>query len=103
MTAPSPRRRDTDLAAHAALLRPSVLAVESLNADGSSRARGAGFFVGDGRVVTARHLLEGAASARCRLSSGKDLPVRGVLAEDAESGVAVVSIESPGATIRPLA
>src|SRR5688572_14896788 len=97
MTPPPQRRKDTDLAAHAALLKPSVLSVEALAPDGSVAARGAGFLAGDGRVVTARHLLEGAASVRCRLATGKELPARAVLAEDRVSGVAVLAVDTAGA------
>ncbi len=95
-------RKDSGLAAHAALVRPSVLSVEALGPDGAPRARGAGFFVGDGRLITSRHLLEGAAGARCRLSSGKDFTAKSILAEDASSGLAVLSVDLSGGALRPL-
>src|SRR5258706_13553032 len=102
MATPGSGRKDTDLAAHAALVRPSVLSVESLGPDGSPLAKGAGVFVGDGRVVTSRHLLEGSSGARCRVASGKIFPAKGVLAEDAASGLALLSVDLAGASLRPL-
>ncbi|HEU4395981.1 MAG TPA: trypsin-like peptidase domain-containing protein, partial [Planctomycetota bacterium] len=100
---PDPGRRpDSDLSAHASLVRPSVFAVEALGADGGVLARGAGFLVGDGRVATARHLLEGAASARVRTAAGKEHPATGLLAEDAGTGLALLLVPMPKGGAKPL-
>ena len=56
-------------------LRRAVVTIHALDADGSSMASGTGFFVfyngGEGLVVTAAHVLEGASGCSIELTNGE--------------------------------
>ena len=56
-------------------LRRAVVTIHALDADGSSMASGTGFFVfyngAEGLIVTAAHVLEGAAGCSVELTSGE--------------------------------
>lgn len=83
-------------------IKPSAVAVETFDARGEKLSRGSGFFVENDRVVTNRHVLEGAHRAEIHSSTGTVFPVRGVLAVDAEGDIALLKIDPPATPIRPL-
>src|SRR5687767_7824499 len=63
-------------------IKPSAVAIETFDARGEKLSRGSGFFIDYDRVVTNRHLLDGAYRAEVHLTSGSNFPVRSVLAVD---------------------
>lgn len=83
-------------------IKPSAVAVETFDARGEKLSRGSGFFVENDRIVTNRHVLEGAHRAEVHSSTGTVFPVKGVLAVDAEGDLALLKIDPPATPIRPL-
>ncbi len=83
-------------------IKPSAVAVETFDARGQKLSRGSGFFVETDRIVTNRHVLEGAHRAEVHSSTGMVFPVKGVLAVDAEGDIALLKIDPPATPIRPL-
>jgi len=83
-------------------IKPSAVAIETFDARGEKLSRGSGFFVETDRIVTNRHVLEGAFRAEVHSSTGAVFPVKGVLAIDAEGDLALLKIDAPNAQIRPL-
>src|ERR1051326_5725113 len=83
-------------------IKPSAVAIETFDARGEKLSRGSGFFVEADRIVTNRHVLEGAYRAEIHSSTGTVYPVKGVLAVDAEGDIALLKIDAPANQIRPL-
>ena len=83
-------------------IKPSAVAIVTFDNHGESLSRGSGFFIDVDRVVTNRHVIEGAYRAEVHSSTGNVYPVKGVLAVDAEGDVALLRIEAPPNLIRPL-
>src|SRR5215510_11928856 len=83
-------------------IKPSAVAVETFDARGEKLTRGSGFFIDVDRIVTNRHVIEGAARAEIHSSSGNVYPVKAVLAVDAEGDIALLKIDAPPTQIRPL-
>lgn len=83
-------------------IKPSAVAIETFDARGEKLTRGSGFFIDFDRLVTNRHVIDGAYRAEVHLSTGSSFPVRNVLAVDAEADIALLKIEAPKALIRPL-
>jgi len=83
-------------------IKPSAVAIETFDSRGEKLSRGSGFFVEADRIVTNRHVLEGAYRAEVHSSTGTVYPVRGVLAVDAEGDIALLKIDVPVNQIRPL-
>src|ERR1044071_2197316 len=84
-------------------IKPSAVAIETFDARNEKLSRGSGFFIDTDRVVTNRHVIEGAARAEVHSSEGSVFPVKGVLAVDAEGDIALLKVEAPPNLIRPLA
>ena len=76
-------------------IKPSAVAIETYDARGEQLSRGSGFFIESDRIVTNRHVIEGAYRAEIHSSTGAVFPVKGVLAVDAEGDLAVLKIDSP--------
>ena len=83
-------------------IKPSAVAIETFDARGEKLTRGSGFFIDKDRVVTNRHVIEGAYRAEVHLNSGNTFPVKNVLAVDAEGDVALLKVEAPPNLVRPL-
>lgn len=83
-------------------IKPSAVAIETFDARGEKLARGSGFFIDTDRIVTNRHVIEGAHRAEIHSSTGAVIPVKGVLAVDAEGDIALLKIDPPTPQIRPL-
>lgn len=83
-------------------IKPSAVAIETFDARGEKLARGSGFFVDVDRVVTNRHVIDGAFRAEVHLNSGHTFPVKSVLAIDAEGDVALLKVDAPANVVRPL-
>src|SRR5918998_2649269 len=100
---PTPIRASQDLLPELVRrIKPSAVAVETFDAKGEKLSRGSGFFVETDRIVTNRHVLEGAHRAEVHSSTGAVFPVKGVLAVDAEGDLALLKIDVPSPPIRPL-
>ena len=82
--------------------KPSAVAIETFDARGEKLSRGSGFFIDYDRVVTNRHVIDGAYRAEVHLNSGTNFPVRTVLAVDAEGDVALLKVDAPRQLVRPL-
>src|SRR5712692_1267139 len=83
-------------------IKPSAVAIETFDAHGEKLSRASGFFIDVDRVVTNRHVIEGAYRAEVHLNSGNSFPVKSVLAVDAEGDVALLKVEAPLNQVRPL-
>ena len=83
-------------------IKPSAVSIETFDARGEKLSRGSGFFIDVDRVVTNRHVIEGAYRADVHLNSGHTFQVRNVLAVDAEGDVALLRVEAPANLVRPL-
>ena len=83
-------------------IKPSAVAIETFDARGEKLSRGSGFFIDKDRVVTNRHVIDGAFRAEVHLNSGNRFPVKGVVAVDAEGDVALLKVEAPANQVRPL-
>ncbi len=84
------------------LIKPSAVAIETYDGRGEKLSRGSGFFIAPDRVVTNRHVIDGAYRAEVHLTSGKVYQVKGVLRVDAEGDLALLKIEAPPNLARPL-
>ena len=83
-------------------IKPSAVAIETFDARGEKLSRGSGFFIDADRIVTNRHVIEGAHRAEVHSSTGVVMPVKGVLAVDAEGDIALLKIDPPTPQVRPL-
>ena len=83
-------------------IKPSAVAIETFDSRGEKLSRGSGFFVEADRIITNRHVIEGAFRADVHSSTGAVYPVKGVLAVDAEGDIALLKIDVPANQIRPL-
>src|SRR5437762_9087018 len=83
-------------------IKPSAVAIETFDSHGEKLSRGSGFFVDKDRVVTNRHVIDGAFRAEVHLNSGNSFPVKSVLGVDAEGDVALLKVEAPANQVRPL-
>src|SRR5687767_3614558 len=83
-------------------IKPSAVAIETFDARGEKLSRGSGFFIDSDRIVTNRHVIEGAHRAEVHSSTGTVMPVRGVLAVDAEGDIALLKIDPPTPQVRSL-
>jgi tetratricopeptide (TPR) repeat protein len=83
-------------------IKPSSVAVEAYNSKGDKVARGSGFFIASDRVITNRHVLEGATRAEIHMTNGSSYAVKGVLAVDGEGDIALLQVEVPENTATPL-
>lgn len=76
---------------------PSVFSITVYNAKGQAFASGSGFFIkNDGTLVTNFHVIEGAASAKIKLSDGRVVDMDKVLAVDVEKDLAVLKADVTG-------
>jgi len=83
-------------------IKPSAVAIETYDQRGEKLSRGSGFFIDADRIVTNRHVIEGAYRAEVNSSTGVVYQVKGVVAVDAEADIAVLKIDAPASQIRPL-
>jgi len=98
---PAPLRASQDLLPDLVRrIKPSAVAIETFDSRGEKLSRGSGFFVESDRIVTNRHVIEGAYRAEVHSSTGAVYQVKGVLAVDAEGDIALLKIDET--QIRPL-
>src|ERR1041384_4109126 len=95
-------RAQDDLPELVRRIKPSAVAVETFDARGEKLSRGSGFFIDKDRIVTNRHVIDGAYRAEVHLTSGSNFPVKNVLAVDAEADIALLKVEPPPNLVRAL-
>jgi tetratricopeptide (TPR) repeat protein len=83
-------------------IKPSVVAIVTYDARGDRLSRGSGFFTGPDRVVTNRHVLEGAYRAEIHTINDQTYNVKGVLAVDGEGDIALLQVDIPPTVASPL-
>jgi tetratricopeptide (TPR) repeat protein len=83
-------------------IKPSAVAIETFDIRGEKLSRGSGFFIDTDRVVTNRHVIDGAYRAEVHSLSGNSYQVKNVLAVDAEGDIALLRIDAPANVVRPL-
>ena len=83
-------------------IKPSVVAIVTYDAKGDRLSRGSGFFTGPDRVVTNRHVLEGAYRAEIHTINDQTYNVKGVLAVDGEGDIALLQVDIPLTVASPL-
>jgi tetratricopeptide (TPR) repeat protein len=83
-------------------IKPSAVAIETFDVRGEKLSRGSGFFIDADRIVTNRHVIEGAYRAEVHSSTGTSFPVKGVLAVDAEGDIALLKVDVGTQSVRPL-
>lgn len=83
-------------------IKPSAVAIETFNSRGEKIARASGFFVASDRIITNRHVIEGAYRAEIHLANGNVYTVRGVLAVDGEGDIALLQADVPPGIVAPL-
>src|SRR5256714_12615091 len=83
-------------------IKPSAVAVETFDAKGEKLSRGSGFFIDKDRIVTNRHVIDGAYRAEVHLNSGNNFPVKSVVAVDAEADIALLKVDAPPNQVRSL-
>ena len=83
-------------------IKPAAVAIETFDAKGEKLSRGSGFFIDQDRIVTNRHVIDGAYRAEVHLNSGNSFPVKSVVAVDAEADVALLKVEAPANQVRSL-
>jgi tetratricopeptide (TPR) repeat protein len=90
---PSQQRSLPQLVATA---RAAVATLTTYDEDGAILSQGSGFFVGKDRyLVTSRHVLEDAHSARARLTDGQTYDVADVVAEDVGADLVQLRVNMP--------
>jgi serine protease Do len=78
------------------LVKRSSSAVVQIVASGETGGQmlGSGFVVSeDGKIVTNFHVIEGANSATVKLANGSSLPVKGILAQDANKDLVILKVD----------
>src|SRR5436853_6307874 len=83
-------------------IKPSVVAIQTYDAKGERLSRGSGFFTGADRVITNRHVLEGAYKAEIHTVNDLTYNVKGVLAVDGEGDIALLQVDVPPKIASPL-
>ena len=83
-------------------IKPSAVAIETYDVRGEKLSRGSGFFIETDRIVTNRHVIEGAYRAEIHSTTGNIFPVKSVLAVDAEGDIALLKIDPPSTPVKPL-
>lgn len=84
-------------------VKPSVVAIVTYDARGEKLSKGSGFFISGERVVTNRHVIDGAFKAEVHTVNGNTYNVKGVLAVDGEGDIALLQIEIGPNMVNPLA
>ena len=77
-------------------VKPSVVAVVTFDAKGAQLSQGSGFFIATDRIVTNRHVLEGAYRAEIHLTDNKEgFPVKGLLSVDGAGDIVLLQASVP--------
>lgn len=102
LTASHARAQEDALPELVRRIKPSVVAIVTYDVKGEKLSRGSGFFTGRDRVVTNRHVLEGAYKAEIHTVDDVAYNVKGVLAVDGEGDIALLQVDIPPTVASPL-
>lgn len=83
-------------------VKPSSVSIETFNSKGENVSRGSGFFIGNDRIITNRHVIERSSRVVVTLVDGKKFVAKGVLAVDGEGDLALLQVDVPAGLSRPL-
>ena len=83
-------------------VKPSVVAIVTFDARGEKLSKGSGFFISSERIVTNRHVIDGAFKAEIHTVNGNSYNVRGVLAVDGAGDIALLQIDIGPNMVNPL-
>src|SRR5256885_12046596 len=83
-------------------IKPAAVAMETFATRGEKLSRGSAFFIDKNRVVTNRHVIDGAYRAEVHLNSGNSFAVKTVVAVDAEADIAPLKVDAPPNQVRSL-
>ena len=82
---------------------PSVVVINVYDIDGKLKSLGTGFFVTpDGGLVTNYHVIEGGMRAEAKLSSGEVLLIEGIVSEDRDGDLVLLTLGARGRSFQPL-
>lgn len=91
-----------DLPSLISMTRKSIGLIKTYDRENNPIAVGTGFFVsGNGRLITNRHVFQDSDHAEVQCQSGK-FPVQGVIAEDSNYDLVLLSIDMGDKSITPL-
>ena len=77
-------------------IKPAIATIVTYDQQRNSLNKGSGFFInGQGHLITNYDILKGAHSAEVITYDGNDYPVKLVLAENADSSLAMVAVDIP--------
>lgn len=100
LAVPEAARAQSDLPEQIEQVRQAVVTIVTQDAAGRPLAQGSGFFrAPDAYLVTNRHVLVGAASARVTSSTGRTYLVEYVVADDAQHDLVLLRIAAPRSTL----
>jgi S1-C subfamily serine protease len=78
-------------------VRPAVLTITTADSNGKGLGFGSGFIVqANGVVITAWHVVSGAASAKVKLADGRTIMVLGLLGSDPVKDYALLKVDAAG-------
>ncbi|MGB8657721.1 MAG: tetratricopeptide repeat protein [Candidatus Zixiibacteriota bacterium] len=81
-------------------IQPSVVVILTYDNEGQISGQGSGFFINErGDVITNRHVLVEASSAKVKTANGKIYPITKVLAEDEAGDLILVSVDIPASAV----
>ena len=81
-------------------IQPSVVVILTYDKEGKISGQGSGFFINErGDVITNRHVLMGASSAKVKTANGEIYPITKVLAEDKVGDLIKVSVDIPASAV----
>jgi tetratricopeptide (TPR) repeat protein len=81
-------------------IQPSVVVILTYDKEGQISSQGSGFFINEmGDVITNRHVLEGANSAKVKTANGNIYPITKVLAEDKDGDLVRVTVDIPAIAV----
>lgn len=84
------------------LIKPSVVTIVTFDRHGRRLKLGTGFFLARGVVASTRHVLEGGQRAEIRMSDGREVPIRGMLAEEQNSDLILIEVDGAQVDTPPL-
>ena len=99
----TPLYSQTDLSALVKKLSPSVVSINVYDRENELIGTGTGFFISDqGYLVTNYHVIEDGVRAEAKLFNGEVLPIEGLLSEDIEGDLVLLSLGVKGRSFSSL-
>jgi len=99
----TPSFSQTDLSALVKKVSPSVVSINVYDRENELIGTGTGFFISDqGYLVTNYHVIEDGVRAEAKLFNGEVLPIEGLLSEDIEGDLVLLSLGVTGRSFSSL-